>query len=441
VATKVFIDTMVFLHFQPLKKLPLSSLLQDDDITVVIPRITLRELDKHKGTHRKRVVKDRARRFLAELESAQQTRELLDGGIALEFFLAHPDDQLKRMKLDPTRADDELVAAVVAYREENPTAKVVVISQDSGPRITCRQFGIEAVALDASFALPEELDETEKENVALRQELQQFQNAMPHLIVRFHSGEGNGERARFTLRPHPELDESGLAKKLSKLRSDFPKMLVASETKRERSSLGSASSAMLAFANSGLGAISTEQILKYNAALDRYFMQMESHEREIHCWRGNLSRTIAFTLEVANEGKAPAEDVDICLEFPDGFELFASDDAPGQPDPPQPPTKPRSRVEEIQDSVRWLQAESPFDPSLLDFGPSSSFRIKATNGYEVIDHHERIKHNDEKKLPEISIEFPSVEAIRSFACKYRLCCANLPKAVEGTLHFIVEFQS
>ena len=41
---KLFVDTMVFLHFRPLGELDLPARVQSDTVTLVVPRITLREL-------------------------------------------------------------------------------------------------------------------------------------------------------------------------------------------------------------------------------------------------------------------------------------------------------------------------------------------------------------------------------------------------------------
>ncbi|VFM99628.1 MAG: PIN domain-containing protein [Candidatus Kentron sp. G] len=155
---KLFIDTMVFLHFRPLDELDLPSRLQSDTITLVVPRITIRELDKHKSEHRNRKVRERTLRVLKEFETAITNGKPLKGGIVVEPFSTYPKDQLDKLPLNPEWADDVLIASVVAYKEISGNTDVTIISQDTGIRLTCRNHGIATLQLDPNEMLPEDLD-------------------------------------------------------------------------------------------------------------------------------------------------------------------------------------------------------------------------------------------------------------------------------------------
>src|ERR1700750_282069 len=96
---KVFLDTMVFLHFRPLDELGLKTLLRTDNITLVVPRVTLRELDKHKSSHPSQKIRDRARRALNDLETAITKSEFL-GQLGIEYFATYPKEQLQRLNLN-----------------------------------------------------------------------------------------------------------------------------------------------------------------------------------------------------------------------------------------------------------------------------------------------------------------------------------------------------
>ncbi|KPJ72399.1 MAG: hypothetical protein AMS14_07805 [Planctomycetes bacterium DG_20] len=53
----VFLDTMILLHYRPLDELDLPRIVGTDQVVVVVPRITLRELDRHKNIHTSRRVR------------------------------------------------------------------------------------------------------------------------------------------------------------------------------------------------------------------------------------------------------------------------------------------------------------------------------------------------------------------------------------------------
>ena len=53
VQMKVFFDTMVFLHYKSLDELDVVDVLGPPPHTVLVPRVTLRELDKHKDGMRR----------------------------------------------------------------------------------------------------------------------------------------------------------------------------------------------------------------------------------------------------------------------------------------------------------------------------------------------------------------------------------------------------
>ena len=110
---KLFVDTNVDLHYRPLPELNLPQLTNAKQVTVILPRITLRELDKHKSTHSSRKIKDRAGKVLAELELAVTEGTPLGGKIGVEFFQADLTDQLAAHGLDPHWHDEVMVAAAL----------------------------------------------------------------------------------------------------------------------------------------------------------------------------------------------------------------------------------------------------------------------------------------------------------------------------------------
>lgn len=86
-------------------------------------------------------------------------------------------------------------------------------------------------------------------------------------------------------------------------------------------------------------------------------------------------------------------------------------------------------------SVPAFRLPTPYVPNLASL---SSFRMRKTNSYEVSDHFRRIKNGQTETLPELFLTFNSHEEATSFHCTYEINVGNLPDALKGTLHFVIE---
>jgi hypothetical protein len=434
---KVFVDTMVFLHFRPLRELNLPGLVQASSVTLIVPRITLKELDKHKSVHSSKKIRDRAQRILAELEKSIVNQQPLNDGTAVEFWPDFPHEQLTRMRLNPEWADDVLIASVTAYMEGNPESNVAVVSQDSGIRITCYSHGIAAFQLDDTAKLPVEPDEAERELKALREENSRLKSAMPRFEVRIEGGtEPPSNPGRFILQPHPEFDELKHRETLARFREAYPKKFPPGVVD-SKDGLGKLSETMNALTMQ-LSGTSPEKIKQYNAQLELFFSKYDSFGRRLHAFYEKASRTIAFAIAVENTGTAPADDVEVLLHVSGKFKIYRLSDAPKEPEEPMPPPEPRS---DFDDMMRG----PIFDPSYLrdhlaiqPVMPVSSLEINNSDGWRIRKPLGRIKHGSRAVLPMLCVEFPSLSEASSFSCNYSIQPANLTQPVNGTLNFIVE---
>jgi hypothetical protein len=82
----VFLDTMVYLHFVPLEQIDLCGVLGADRVTILVPRVTLKELEKHKINHASARSRDRARQALALLEKHVESGLPVHDGVAIAFI-------------------------------------------------------------------------------------------------------------------------------------------------------------------------------------------------------------------------------------------------------------------------------------------------------------------------------------------------------------------
>ena len=431
---RVFIDCMVYLHYRNLEDLDLPSMLRNDNVFVVVPRITLRELDKHKNTHSSSRIRDRARRILQKIERWTTERGNVRPGMSAEFFPATPSIDYARYGLNPEWSDDILIASVLHYKKDHPEEEVILIIQDSGPKLTATQLGIKVFALPQEYKLPPEPDPLEVENRELSRALARLQNALPQLLACFAGSEEPKTYARFFLQTPPESMGEEIKRTIDEFRHKLPKQYPPEPrppTKRQT---------IYEFVDSlkYIDPIPSEEYERYNKGVDTFLADYESYMRETWEAKAAAKRSIRFQIEIRNIGTAPADDVDVEFHFPDGFQLFTEDDWPDLPKEPRPPRKPMTRMQIMTDSIGRIPNFSFPSPSAPHFTIQTSFTIKRTNSYDVTDHFARIKHGAQVTVPELFLAFDSYESASSFNCDYTIRPANLPDPITGQLHFVIE---
>ncbi len=434
---KVFLDCMIYLHYRSIEELDLPSLLSAESVAIVIPRITLRELDKQKNTHQSSKVRDRARRILKKIEQWTTDGVSVRQGVSVEFFPVVPTTDYERLGLNSQWSDDVLIATILEYQKIHGGTRVVLITQDSGPRLTARQMGIPVAELPEEMKLPDEPDPQEVENRELTRRLERVQNALPQLTVCFAGAEKPQTHARFTLlRPSNDLEDD-INRKIADLRAAWPKQHPSSAPSSTQSD--SLAERYQQFPLDRLGLIEPDEYDRYNRDVDEYLAEYELYMRERLERKALLQRSICFQVEIRNTGTGPADDVDVQIHFPDGFNLISPDDLPELTEEPSPPQQPRTLVQKITYSVGHMSDFSIPSPAVFNESKMpNSFKIERTGSYTVTDHFERIKHGGSVKMREIFLTFDSYESAGSFHCEYTIRPANLPDPVRGELHFVID---
>ena len=219
----IFLDTMIFLHYRSIKEIDFLSLLGTDKIIIVIPRITIRELDKEKNTHKQTRIRERAKKVLHKIEKWMQGEESIKDGVSVLYYDSIPTILFEKYGLNPSWSDDFLLATIMQYKNENPTAEIYLISQDSGPRLTAQHLGIPALELPEEFMLSVIADPLELENIELKRTVAKLQSALPHLVVCFAGSDPPESHAKFLLQKPLKSIEEEIESKIKELKEKYPK--------------------------------------------------------------------------------------------------------------------------------------------------------------------------------------------------------------------------
>jgi hypothetical protein len=185
-----------------------------------------------------------------------------------------------------------------------------------------------------------------------------------------------------------------------------------------------------------LNNLSPEQINKYNQELVKYFEEYRIYLEKKYDYEQYVLYRFEFNLILNNTGSAPAEDIDINLHFPDGFELQSEHDLRNPPETISLPYKPKSTWDLGPNLVPNL--DFMFRNSSTEKNNNSNFLTskKKTNSYNVNYKVPLIKHNLPIPLGKLYVCFSELEQVKNFKIDYELIIANVPKKIEGKLNMI-----
>ncbi len=425
---KLFFDTMIYLQYRSIEELDIAKIFGPYPHTILIPRITIRELDKHKNGESNRL-KKRAERVLKQIKR-WTSGNTIRPGLTAEYWPTLPQVDFGSLGLNPDWNDDLLIASILQYKSEYPNEIVTLVTQDSGPALTASHLDISVQDFPEEWKLPAEENSLEKENRELIKKIATIENAFPKLVISFEDTPRLSNK-KFKLPPRPPTDRFQIDRIINSIRKKWPEQ---SPPKKGNNSqlphwvtLNSLNS---------IDAIAPGEYERYNRDITRYLNEYEQYLVNLCDSEESEFRKISFQIVIENIGNSPAEDLDIRLHFPNGLRLFEEDDLPPLPEQPQPPTKPRTAIDILMQSSRFptdIYRIISKENSHLKLSSSS---INGVNNYE--DNFGKIKHGDKIFLPRLVIIFDSFESATSLSCQYSLRPANLPQAIKGDMHFVIE---
>jgi len=425
--TAAFLDTNIYLHFKPFEDIDWCSTLEAESVLIVIPRIVFAQLDKVKETGSTSKIRQRAKRVAYQLEDIiSEDQAKIRKNVSVLFLPKAPSVCYEDHGLDPEVDDDRLLAAMLTYREDNHDQRIVLVSDDVGPRVKARPLQFEAQTLEDDLRLPSEPDPVESELRELRRKHQRLVNAQPELRIEF---EDEAQHRRFTLEQSANTDrDATLDALLAEERKKWPK------AKPDQASLNVAVK---------LSLVSADEIARYNQEVDDYLHEYEEYLLNNWEYEARKKRSLTLDLFLHNKGGAPSDDIDILLNFPDGFVVFDPEEQENPlsgPQPPKSPTPPKTAMEKLEAVTRFPLPVDFYRDRLEApaFSNVSRPEIEESNGYRVSFHVQRLKQNLRERLPSLGVMFNSDDSIHSFSFAYLMNTIQLPENETGEMSVVVE---
>jgi len=378
---------------------------------LVVPWQVVAELDGIKANHKVATKRERARELLPLIESySQLDRRELRPGITMEYLAANVEDICRTYDLTCSHPDHAIVATALLVQQQHGPDRVVLVTADTGMRMTARGVGLEVVPMPDSTRLPHAVEDEERERRKLEQELRQLQARRPVLSVGWGDTLETALNASITpiAKRSPDQLEEQVTQPLAKLHLPSPMMDLGGkliENPRYADSLRRR-------------AEFEEKHREYVAALDEF----------------NVSSSLRVSLSVAikNDGSRPASDIRLEISFPDFVHL--SDTQLAKPAQPAAPVLTGGGSIFAGLNVPHLPFYSP--AFALPVRRNASTWIDFIEN-RVVFHIAKLQHTYMKSSEQFFLQFNDAEAVRPFQVDYRLTADELPKPQLGKLAIVV----
>lgn len=346
----LFLDTNIYLHAKPIADIPWKDLL-GEDVTIRIARITVHELDEQKDTNTKQRTRDRARKTLKHIET-WITPTTLRPGVTIHYLHDEPTDLPHGLRRD--RNDDFLIATILHYQQQHPDEHLMLITNDTGPRLTAKHHSLHAQALDEQHLLAPTPDPVAEENKRLKQQLHELVSASPELQLALNGVTKEITPQLLTLPPVP-LDEDVINATAVAARARLPTFEPTNDPEPESTMRRVNGKLVLDLSKHqhiewNPNRISSHEYTRYAAACATYEDDYRQYVRAHHETQHVRARTIKIDATLHNKGGKPAEDIDIRITFPQHVTI--STNPPRTAGPPQQPMPPRSTGELLGESVQ-----------------------------------------------------------------------------------------
>jgi len=420
----IFIDTNIFLHFEYYAKINWLKYCTTQSCKLIICPIIIDELDKHKRGNDK--ISERAKKALQSFEEIiNLNQKEIKKNVFIEILNNKPKKEVyKKNDLDFVEQDHRLFASMIEYKSINNIEEIFLCSDDTGPRIRANQFGISLITLDEKSRIASETTDQEKKLIKLEKENLLLKTKIPNLSLVFKNEDKDDVFIKIPIENWENNKKEFVKSEFEKIQKKFPKL--------EFRKIHTGFQINIEFLS-----LSVEQINYYNKNLDKFFTDYYKYLNDLFDYNEKLQLANSLKIYIKNAGTVPADDIDIHLHFPNGFELIDSDDFPIQPIEPEPPYKPKSRLDMPGLGLSIISRSGiptiNYDKTNINLSKPT---IRKTKSYDVNYNFRYLKHNYDIPLNELMVIFQNKESIKSFKIDYVITAANMPQSIRGILSVV-----
>jgi len=343
--------------------------------------------------------------------------------VEIEIIVNKPKrNTFNNYDLNPDENDNQLIACIIEYQSRNKDKNIYLCSNDIGPRLRSKQYGIGILKLPDTYFIPHKDSAKDKKIKSLIEENTLLKAKIPKPLLQFENGM---DHTNIKINEYAPNKESFINNRLANIKKELP-YLQENEKQDTYNPLAPFSSFNL---------LTKEQIDRYNSELDEYFSNYQYYLSSLYEYELKTSLYVRIDLFLTNIGNVPCDDVDIYCHFPDGFDLFEEDDLDIPPEKPNPPNAPKTFLEKISGGLNFYRPSIPkFDPKTLP--KLNRPTIRKTNSYDVHFSRDYVKHLTIYPLDTLIAVYDTFLDIKNYAIDYTIIAGNIPSTVNGQLNVI-----
>jgi hypothetical protein len=280
-----FVDTNICLHYPLLKDIKWNwlELCGTESVTLMFCHPMVGELDDKKSDAQ---FSERARKRLREIED--HVEKPLQPNVTVEFYFNDELSEKWHGTASPEANDERICQCVLAYKRATGAA-VAVVTEDTGMRHRCRTHGIRVIRPPEELRLENPATDEQKRIKQLEQQIRDITNAQPDLKLTLAT-------SAFELKQPPQFD--------------IPAFLEGAKTQLTRNYPSHA---------------------RHPSNFDPVLREFEGWLGDQNTIASESARTFKLHFTLRNDGKGPANSVDLHITFPGQITcVFYENDAWGQ---------------------------------------------------------------------------------------------------------------
>lgn len=418
-----FVDTNILIQFQTFDEVDWADKLQSPFVRLMLAPAVLSEIDKFKDDHTNGRRRSRVRMILAKLrELLNGTSEARVASLGSHTTLAvidyEPQLDWTHHRLDPMIGDDRLIASILEFQQDHDSIKVVLLTDDFPLELKARRHDIVCRKPEGMLARLESSSPEGERIRTLERELAELRLRIPELTLGFLEARTSTQHVKrplgMTKRNRPTDDL--IARRIACMRRQLDKEVLSAPK----------------------GYFGQVNVKEFKETYAHYLVNMEvllkrRRAREFD-WRYELS------FELGNSGTAPAEDIEITLNFPSGSFVVALEDEHDEYDglgklQVRRPVPDWKRVHDkwpilgITRQEPWsITYPEHYEPATTPSGPLY-FDDRSRISYQ----HPKLRAQEQWQMPAVAAYIPPI-AGGGFNISYVIHADQLAKPIENQLH-------
>jgi hypothetical protein len=384
-----FIDTNVSLHYPPLAHIDWCKVCGVDEVTLMFSLASIDELDDKKSDP---VFAEKARQRIKEIDASEGKGEIRQG-VRIEVYAASIRSRDFAATLDPERGDERIVQYAIAFRDRE-SKTIAIITEDKGMKIRCMAHGIDTFTPPFNQRLADPQSEDKKEIQRLKKEIADVTNRLPKLEV---TANAIGKLSRPTLH-----DVDGA---LTKIKKEMERYSPQTNYEDHR--------------------------------FVRFFQDTKAWIELQNRILDESARTVTINFKIANVGRAPANRINVEIQFPESFVAFwASYQSVGtRSNHGNIPVSPY-RYPDLKKFV----PVAPMKPEQWGSGGGGYPGMPVFSGNALTVSVHELRHDDFREVNNVMVTFGSWEDVHTFELMTKVYVHEPPDTVINKLPVFIEME-